>query len=134
MSVDEAVEAAWQRAVEQWDDAKRHEALLGLVAQHSAFAWAAAKYKARAGDPIADAQLVRLRKSATATMMATATVRPTAAEKPYKRTMLLVALLMVMLVLGFVYVKVIAVNHQRSTVPPPKAPPGKVVPHKPARP
>jgi hypothetical protein len=79
--VHETLEAAWQRAVEQWDDPARHEVLIGLVAQHSAFAWAAAKYKARAGDPIADAQLERLRKSVTATMLATATVRPTAGDR-----------------------------------------------------
>lgn len=125
----EAVEAAWARAVERWEDPARHEALLGLVAQHSAFAWAARKYKERAGDPIADAQLERLRKSATATMLATAAKRPESKDGPYKRTMLLGVLLLVMLALGLVYAKVIAVNHGKSRPVPARPLPG---PHKPA--
>ena len=55
--MNEVIEAAWARTVERWDDPARHEALLGLVAQHSAFAWAAGKYKERAGDPIGAYQL-----------------------------------------------------------------------------
>lgn len=125
----EAVEAAWARAVERWDDRARHEALLGLVAQHSAFAWAAGKYKERVGDPIADAQLERLRKSATATLLATATKKPESKDGPYKRTMLLGVLLLVMLALGLVYAKVIAVNHGKSRSAPAQALPGS---HKPA--
>ncbi len=124
--VNEVVEAAWARAVERWDDPARHEALLGLVAQHSAFAWAAGKYKERAGDPIADAQLERLRKSATATLLATAARRPESKKGPYQRTLLLVALLGVMLVLGLVYAKVIAADHQRK-----KPLPGRPLPTQP---
>lgn len=127
MGANEAVEAAWTRAVEQWDDPARHEALLGLVAQHSAFAWAAARYKERAGDPIAERQLERLQKSATATMLATAARKPNAKDGPYRRTILFVALLLVMVVLGLVYTKVIAVDHQRRT----HALPAKPVPAKP---
>ena len=44
-SVPEAVAAAWDRALEGWDDAGRHDALLRLVAQHDAYAWAAGKYR-----------------------------------------------------------------------------------------
>ena len=49
-----------------------HEALLGLVAQHSCFAWAAARYKERAGDPVADAAArARCAARRVATMFAT---------------------------------------------------------------
>lgn len=130
MGVHEAVEAAWARAVERWDDPSRHEALLGLVAQHSAFAWAAGKYKERAGDAIAERQLERLRKSATATMLATASRKPAPKDGPYKRTILLVALLLVMIVLGLVYMKVLAVDHQRRSRAPAKAGPAKLLPAK----
>jgi hypothetical protein len=68
----EVVTAAWDALAAHWDDQARHDALLGLVAQHGCYAWAAAKYKERGDDPIAQRQLERVRKSALATMFATA--------------------------------------------------------------
>ena len=39
------VAAAWERALEPWDDSAAHDALLQLVAEHGAYAWAAAQYR-----------------------------------------------------------------------------------------
>ena len=79
-AIPEPVVAAWQRCVDGWDEPARHDALLAAVVQHNCFAWAAARYKTKAGDPVADARLARLRRAAEAALLATATVRPEASE------------------------------------------------------
>jgi hypothetical protein len=111
-----AVEAAWERVVEQWDDQARHDSFLGLVAQHSEFAWAAGKYKERAGDAVADKQLEKLRKAATATMFATASKKP-GEDPPYKRTMVIFIVLIVMLVIALVGVKIMHDTRPRPDEP-----------------
>jgi len=113
-SVPEPVQAAWDAAVARWDDPARHQALLGLVAQHSCFAWAAARYQERAGDPIADKQIERLRSSAMATMFATAAARKKDEPTPFRGTVLLLIALLVAMLLGMLIVKSI---HDRG--PPP---------------
>jgi hypothetical protein len=117
-AIPEPVRAVWQALQGGWDDPKRHEAFLGLVAQHNCFAWAAARYKERAGDAIADAQLAKLRNAATATMLATATAKPKGSGKPYQATIVLFIALMIFAVLGLVYVMHL---HTEPSVPPPKA-------------
>jgi hypothetical protein len=101
--VPEAVTSAWEAAVAAWDDPKRHDAVIALVAKHSCFAWAAARYKERAGDPVADQQLERVRKAATATMLATAAARPETAATPYRNTMMILIALMILIAVGLVY-------------------------------
>ena len=123
----EAVTAAWDRVVESWDEPARHEAFLGLVAQHSAYAWAAARYKERAGDPIADGALEKLRKAATAAMFASATARPTSEASPYKKTMIWMVVLLVMLAIGMVFTQIIVSNAPKTDSRP-------AAPHTPARP
>lgn len=106
MSVPEPVQAAWDEAVAHWDEPAKHQALLGLVARHNCFAWAAARYKERAGDPVADKQLERLRSSAVATMMSTSTKKqdePT----PFRSTVMLLIALLVALLVGMLVVKTI---------------------------
>ena len=100
------LESAWQVVVDKWDDKAAHDKLLGVAAQSGSFAWVAARYKQRAGDPIADAQLERIRKSAIATMFATGSKRPEP-DLPYKRTIIILGVLLVMLVLGLIAVKLI---------------------------
>ena len=107
MSVPEPVQTAWDDAVAHWDDPAKHQAVLGLVAQHSCFAWAAARYKERAGDPIADAQLERLRTSAVATMFAHAHTRKKEPPQPYRQTLFLLVALLLALAMGMVFVKVL---------------------------
>jgi hypothetical protein len=101
--IPDPVAAAWDQALAHWDDPQRHDALLAAVASYSCYAWAAAKYKTRAGDPIADAQLERLRKAATATMLATATVRPEQTGMPYRNAILVLLALVILLGVGAVY-------------------------------
>ncbi len=84
----------------------RHDALLGAVATSSSYAWAAARYRERAGDPIADRALERLRKAATATMLATATVRPDETPMPYRNAVLILIALVILMAVGTIYAKV----------------------------
>jgi hypothetical protein len=104
--VHEDVTAAWERALEQWNDQARHEALIAAVAQHSCYAWAAARYKERGDDPIAHKQLDRLRRAATANLMATATARSEPSKSPYRKTLVWFGVLVALLVLGLVLAKV----------------------------
>jgi hypothetical protein len=101
------VTAAWEKAVEQWEDASRHEALLAVVVQHSAFAWAAARYKERGDDPVAKDRLERIRKAATATMFATAKPRETEDSSPYKKTLLWLVVMVAMVVLGLLFARIV---------------------------
>jgi hypothetical protein len=101
--VHEDVTTAWERVTEQWDDTARHEAFIASVAQHNCYAWAAARYKERAGDAVADKQLARLRKAATATMMAAAMARPSKERQPYRGlVVVLICLVLAMIVALFV--------------------------------
>lgn len=93
----EAVSAAWDQVVAHWDEPKRHDALLGLVASYNCYAWLAGRYRARAGDPIAEQQLERIRKAATIAMFATASNRPDTTRKAG-----IVAVLVLLLVVGIV--------------------------------
>ena len=113
------LEAVWQKVVDGWDEPGRHDALLGLVTQKAAFSWAAGKYKERAGDPVADKQLERIRKAAVATMFASGAKKPDQ-DSPYKRTMVIFIALLVMLFVGLIGVKLI--HDSRPTTPSPPAP------------
>jgi len=123
------VEAAWQNVVDGWEDPGRHEQLMGVVAQHGAFAWAAARYKERAGDAVADKQLERIRKAAMATMLASASKKPEA-QAPYKRTMIIFMVLIVMLLIGFLGVKMMHDTRRGTPHPgvPPRGTPGVTQP------
>jgi len=104
--IPDAVQTAWDNAVANWDDPAKHSALLGVVAQTGCYAWAAAKYKERAGDAIADKQLERLRSSAVAAMMATSTKKPKE-QQPYRSTLVVLAALLLILVLGLVFATIL---------------------------
>jgi hypothetical protein len=110
------VEAAWATCEEAWHEADRHDAFFALVAKHDCFAYAAGKYKARAGDAVADKHLERVRKAATAKMMATSVGRPDAARKPYRAAIAFIVLLLVMAIAGLAYV---ANMRGRQPQPPP---------------
>jgi uncharacterized Zn finger protein (UPF0148 family) len=106
-AVPESVRAAWQRAAEAWSDPARHDELLQQVAAHRCYAWAAAHYRARTGDPVAERQLDRLRRAAEATLLAGATVRPDATAGPYRATLGVLAILIAAIVIGVVYATLI---------------------------
>src|SRR5690349_11044543 len=103
--IPELVRAAWQALGTAWEDQGRHDAFITLAAQHNCFAWAAARYKERAPDPIAARQLERLRNATTAALLATATTHKakTAGGTPYKSTLTVLLALVVATVCGLVY-------------------------------
>jgi hypothetical protein len=113
------LEAVWQKVVDAWDEPARHDALMGLVAQQNAFAWAASKYKERAGDPVADKQLERIRKAAVASMFATSS-KKRGTDSPYRRTMVIFVVLLVMLLIGLVGLKMIHDTKVNTPTPSPE--------------
>ena len=117
-AIPEVVRQAWEHVLEGWDEPARHDRLLGLAAQHDCFAWVAARYREKPGDTIADARLDRLRRAATAKMMATGTPRPDPRVKPYTLTIALMIALVTVAIVGFLY----AIHLKRPSAPlPPKA-------------
>ncbi len=105
--IPDAVKAAWDRTVAAWDDPAAHAALLALVSNYSCYVWAAAQYKKRAGEKIADRALVRIRKAATAQMLATAMTRPKQAEgrMPYRSSLFVLIVVVFMIGVAFMYAK-----------------------------
>jgi hypothetical protein len=101
----EIVTQKWDEVCAAWDDQPRHDALLGLVAQHNCYAWAAARYKARGDDPIAARQLERLRKAAFATMMATAKPKPDKTSMPFKGSILVLVVVAILTGVGMLYLQ-----------------------------
>jgi len=108
--VPRAVEEAWQRATEDWNDATRHEELLKQVAASDSYAWAAARYRQRGTDATSARQLARLRRAAEATFLvglASAPARPDTTAKPYRATRRVLALLITTIAAGALYAMVI---------------------------
>ncbi len=106
-AVPDALTQAWDRAVEAWDEPARHDEVLRLVGQHDTYAWAAARYRDRQralpDDAVAKAQLDRLRRAAEATMMANAATRQAKTPEPYRGTIAILGLLIILIIAGFVY-------------------------------
>ncbi len=92
VAVPEPLVRAWELAVDHWSDHARHEEVLRLITQNDAYAWGAAKYRSRAGDPIADKFLERVRKSAEVTMLTSATARNVVQKNPYRNTIMLLVI------------------------------------------
>lgn len=102
-AIPEPLREAWARATGAWSDPARHDEVLRLVAVHNCYAWAAARYRTRGGDPVAARQLDRLRRAAEATLLASATVRPVAAARPYRATVGMLAILIAAVGVGLIY-------------------------------
>lgn len=112
MLVNDAVTLAWDKVAEDWDNQARHDALLALAVEAGAFKWVASKYRERKGDAIADAQLAKIGTAAMATMFATATAkREREATSPYKRALLWMLVLAVLMVFGLIAAKLMATAH-----------------------
>ena len=105
--VPEAVHAAWVRATADWDNPERHDELLQAVAVHNAYAWAARRYRMCGRDAVAQRQLARLRHATEATLLASATVRPAPATRPYRAAVGVVAVLIVAVAAGLWYAMVL---------------------------
>jgi hypothetical protein len=95
--------AAWESAVEKWDEQPRHDEVMRLVAQHDAYAWAAERYRTRAGDPIGDRQLERVRRAAEVTMRATATPKAEPLAKPYRAATAVLVMMIVAAVVALLF-------------------------------
>ncbi|HSK00649.1 MAG TPA: hypothetical protein VK932_05385 [Kofleriaceae bacterium] len=123
-AVPDAVAAAWDRVLEAWDDAGRHDALLRLVAQHDAYAWAAARYREarraapaspapfrsypdHAVDAVADRQLERMRRAAEATLLASASTREDRARAPYRAATAVLAMFIFAIIAGMLFASVL---------------------------
>lgn len=102
-AIPDALGRAWEAAEASWDDAARHEEVLRLVTQHDAYAWAAARYKQRAGDPVADRGLERVKKAAEATLLTSGAAREAKARNPYRNTMVLMIGMLLLLLGGLMY-------------------------------
>jgi len=157
-SVPAEVAAAWERVIEAWDDAERHDALLRRVAQHDAYAWAAARYRDakraapaspspfrsypdHAVDAIADRQLDRMRRAAEATLYASASAREDRGGSPYRATTAILALLIFAVVAGLAFATALRrlppagpAAHPSTAHPAPPAVPLRAHPAPPAQP
>ena len=106
-AVPDVLGAAWQRAVGSWDDRAAHDELLRLVTQHDAYAWAAARYRERVRaapeDAVAQQQLDRVRKAAEATLLTTAAARQARTPSPYRGTMAVLGILIILIIALLVY-------------------------------
>jgi len=105
VSPPDAVVQAWDALADHWDDQPRHDALLGLVAQHGCFAWAASQYKTRGDDPIALRQLERVRKAAIATMFTTASKKPEQERLPFKSSFIVLLIVAILTGVGLIYLQ-----------------------------
>ena len=123
-TVAEPVRAAWQHATDAWTDDARHDALFQTAATHNAYAWTAGRYRSRR-DSIADRQLERLRRAAEATLLAGATARADAANKPYRATAGVLAALVIVVAAGLIYAMVVRDRHHAARA---RAHPGELEP------
>jgi len=102
--IDDKVRGAWDRVSEAWADPASHDEFFKLVVADNCFAWGCARYAEKGDDPIAKAQLDRLRKAALAAMSVQQTARQANSGKtPYRSSMIVLAtLLIAMLIALFV--------------------------------
>jgi hypothetical protein len=104
--VPEVLTKAWEHALEKWDDPARHDELIRLINQNDAYAWAARRYRTRP-DEIGTRALERIRKSAEASLMATAMPRKTKEKSAYRATTMMMIALVLLAAGGLVYAMVI---------------------------
>jgi hypothetical protein len=116
----EPVRAAWQHAIDGWDEPARHDALFRVIVEHNCFAWAARQYKQR-GDAIATERLAKLRRAAEASLVATATVRPKSPDErahPLRSPLALLGILVVAVLLALVLTVVVRNNRTANNTAP----------------
>jgi uncharacterized Zn finger protein (UPF0148 family) len=131
--VPEAVAAAWERAVSEWSDLARHDALFALIAQHGAYAWAAAKYREHKraeaeNDAIGDRQVERLRRAAEATLLATGTARADTSPKPYRALLAVLVAMIIAIIAGLAIVNALRKPAQSGGAQPAAQQPRPVIP------
>jgi hypothetical protein len=105
-AVPQVVQDAWARVHASWDDPRAHDELFALTAQHSCYAWTAARYRevrADKGAASTDPRLERVRKAAEATLLATASVRPRTGKQPYGTSAVVLVIAIIMIVIGLMF-------------------------------
>ena len=113
MIVSEAVAAAWDKVVEDWPNQSRHDALLSLAVETGELKWVASKYRERKGDAMADAQLAKLTNAAMASMMSSGATKGSTTDNaaPYKRALIWLMVMTLMLIFGLIAVKLMTAGH-----------------------
>nr|HEX4317640.1 hypothetical protein [Kofleriaceae bacterium] len=108
--------AAWERATSRWDDRTAHDDVFERTTAAREFAWTAARYREIArdkpiDDPVATEAMVRLRRAAEATLVATTatTARADKASGAYRGTMAIL-LIMVVAVVGLIIYQFVRSN------------------------
>jgi hypothetical protein len=125
-AVPEVVREAWLRATARWHEPAVHDELLQLAAAHNCYAWVAGRYRTRGADAVAQRQLDRLRRTAEATLLASATARQQATARPYRATRSVLAILIVAVLVGLLYAMVIRERPRPRTPSIPGRPSGSV--------
>lgn len=129
--VSEPLQAAWDAVLESWDDEARHDKLFALVAEAGEYTWAAARYReqsrSRPADPIATKQQEKIKRALEVTLLVSATKREAAGATPYKNSVMLLGVLIILLLIGGAYMIVKSGNSKTKDLPPPR-PPGVVAP------
>ena len=119
-AIPDALEKAWQSALETWDDDACHEEVMRLVVQHDAYAWAAAQYRRRPADAIRDRQLERVRKSTEAPMLIAAAAK-TSDKKgptPYKAHLILLILMVIAALAALLFTAILPKGDDGESLPP----------------
>jgi uncharacterized Zn finger protein (UPF0148 family) len=127
--VSEPIKAAWDSVMESWDDEARHDKLFRLVAEAGEYTWAATRYReqsrTRPADSITTKQQEKIKRALEATLLVSSTRKEKADATPYKGTVMLLGILIIMMVLGGVYMFIKSKNTKTEDPPPP--PPSGVV-------
>ena len=120
--VSDAMKAAWQDAVDHWDDAKRHDAAFSLAAAQDALPWLGGRYRAEAkqGDEMAAKRIEKIIKATEATLLATASERDPEAKKRAGYIALGVAIV-VLVIIGIVVYSGASRTKDAPAVSPPPA-------------
>jgi hypothetical protein len=114
------LQRAWVQVLLHWQDQARHDALLGVAAEHQGFQWLAGRYRARAGDAIADRQLDRVRRAVLAVMLATASKHDErSGPNPVMTLLIALAAIVLLSIGGAAYMKVV---HQAAVPTPATGP------------
>lgn len=120
-AVPERVQVAWDAVTAGWEEPARHAAFISIVVATDSLAWAARQYGQHKGDPIASAQLERLRKAGLAAMFATATPKPDK-KRPFRMVQILLFVVVIMVVTGLLILRSLPQRPREKPPAPPVLP------------
>lgn len=129
--------AAWDEVTAKWSDEDAHDRFARTASTALSYTWAAQRYRdalrLRPDDLVAAAQLARLAKMAEATLLASASRKPQAGAKAYKKATMMIVGLIAFAILGVVYAIVVSrsAGDGRETLRKPPTKPAKKAPRAP---